>query len=275
MTMREYIKKNKDVLEEFQQAMFRSFGSLIYSYFLENMKRKNNGKILTPEIKEVKSFLNFGTPFIDKVCEKFIIEMFDDPLYSEYKELLLFHSFDIFNNRNCDGIAECLIDYIIPNMQRRIPEAISKKFEFEDTSKQTFFESNECEFKTDDVESMFWYVLHEFMLQYLYENPKYNDLRSINLIDPTNTEKVNFKSVITEGDVLSIENINALTPILFDKIICDNDVYETISFVTNTHIDFRRKIFVTNNTNIVNTIRFNKPIDPLRLFEGHQVINTD
>lgn len=260
----DFIQNNKTKVEKFQQSIFSAIGSLVYSYFMYNMKIQSTGKILTPEIKEVKYFLSFNTPFIDTLSKNFMRYLYEDEIYKTNKEQInSFDTYPLFNNNEKynELLDQLITGYIFPNIQRRLPETIALKFGFNNPENQTFYETNSCEFKVDSVIPMIEYVIHETMLHIL-NNWLYQKPHSSFLVPEEKLERFN----LFNGNLLIIDHDNAaITPIIFDDIIIENEVCKNVlTFVTDTkftNTTFEEEtegyIVNTGHTNKCRIISFN------------------
>ena len=227
------IMEHKQKIELTQWAIISGISSLIYSEYIRRIKRKEVPvkMILVPAIKNVSELLRSDSSFMEKLSNELIDSIANHPLIQKYfdaPELIMFHEENI-------EIMKTIFDlYIIPNISRRIPETIAKKFGLNDDKQQTFHESweidlfNRHQITNDQID----FIIEETVLQLLMLLPTMK--KEIEIPE----ENINIK--IAKDEILTIANENAICPIHFNSSIFKNSsVKELLSFVTNSDIKGR------------------------------------
>lgn len=235
MSIHEMIKDSmtthKNKIELLQWAVMSSITSLVYSEYLSTMKQKQvpTKKIMIAPIKYVSKLLNREGDLMKQVSEQLIDKMTENPLFQKFKDA---PEFIIFNNDNIEIIKTILDLYIIPNIERRIPEAIFNKFNLGDESQQMFVEDNTIDlFSCKPIsDGQFQYIVDETILHLLFTIPTMK--KDIELIE--NNQRI----WLTDDEVLIVDHANALTPIHINKSIIENkDVINLLKFITSTTIE--------------------------------------
>lgn len=228
--MKETMETHKSKIELIQWAVMGSIASLVYSEYIRSFRQKTvpNPYIQVPSLKNVQYFLESNQPMMTSVSEFLFDDMsqqaFFYPYISRIPELVL------FQEKHLEILKTILDLYMIPNIQRRLPEVIAKKFQLDNPDAQTFRESNDLElfqyscWNTIDHRK---YLSDQTILQLL--------MLCISLPREVEVPEQNISNHLAEQEVLSINNMNAITPIHFtEDIIQNKTVIPTLSFVTNT-----------------------------------------
>lgn len=246
--VKETLNTHKNKIEIAQWAIISSVSSLIYSEYIKQITQKQVPVriIFVPALKTIREILRPDGQFMDMLSNRLIDEMIKNKWFSEYSsapELILFKDDQI-------EIMKTIFDlYIIPNISRRIPEAIEKKFRLNDETNQIFRESREADlFSREPIsEDQFKYIVEEAVLQLLVLLPTMK--KDIEL-----PEK-NLNIHMTESEILTIDHENAMSPIHFSSSIIENKaVIDLLKFVTNTtitRIDTGKKVLVDCNDIVV------------------------
>ncbi len=230
--IKDTMKDHKNKIEIFQWAVMNSVGSLVYSEYIKNIRRKEYPRqhILVPPIKLVSSILDTDFTLMETLSSNLIDKMinnkwFDKVNYKSIPELVL------FNDDNIEILKTIFDLYIVKNVSRRIPEVISKKFQIGNSSvKGIIDESNEI--------SIFNNGICDYHYEYLVEETCVQLLTLLPTLKKTIYTPDNLKMFhLTENDILIVDNSNAICPIDFTSNIYSNrDIMDLIGFVTNVSI---------------------------------------
>lgn len=259
MKMNELIKdtiiKNKAKIEIFQWSIISSVASLVYSEFLKNMKQKEIPvrSVHVPSLKTVREFLKPDGELLEELSCHLIDKMNEDELFKKYKdkcpELVL------FNEDNCEVLKTIFDLYVIPNMSRRIPEVIDKKFGLSTHEQQLFIEDNTIDLfnRLPINDDQINYIVHQTVLQLLIA------LQSVE--KKTTFPEDNNEIYISMGEVLTVNHENAVCPIHFDDQIINNEsIMALLSFVTNTRIvdtGIHLQQMMSGNTDVLYKVQSN------------------
>lgn len=229
--VKDAIKNHKQKIELTQWAIMSSISSLVYSEYLRRIVQKQVPVriLMVPSIKYVHELLNPDNQFMQLLSEKLIDGISKNNTFMKYAdapELVMFREDNI-------EIMKTIFDlYIIPNISRRIPETISKKFGLDDEKQQTFQENREADLfdrkplNNDQLN----YIIEETVLQLLSLLPTIKKDVEI----PEN----NMSIQVGESDIISIDHENAICAILLnDNVITNESVIDLIKFVTSTNIE--------------------------------------
>lgn len=228
--MKDVINNHKSKIQIIQSSIISSISSLIYSEYIRNFKRKQIpvNMVMVPSIKTINSLLRKDGEFIEYLSNNLLDDIKKNSLFQEYSnapELIL------FNDENIEILKTVFDIYIVPNIQKYIPDVITKKFDL--GSYKMFRESNEIDiFDGNKIRSYHYeYIVDEAILQ----------LFSIMLVTMKKDLRLpenNFDVYLKEDDILIIENNNAICPICINSKIIENvGVIELLKFVTDTRIE--------------------------------------
>lgn len=225
------INNHKNKIQLIQWAIISGVSSLVYSEYISKITQKQipTRKIFVPSIREVQRVLDQDGEFMKNISENLITSMIENDMFIKYIDA---PEFVLFKGNDVEVLKTILDLYIIPNMYKRIPETIAKKFRIGDDSNQLFYETKEaCLFNMNPIsDSQFRFLVDEIILQLLLLIPTMK--KDIEL--PENNINIH----ITEEEILTIDNDNALCPIHFNSsIIKNNEVIELLKFITSTTIE--------------------------------------
>lgn len=230
--IKDTMKNHKNKIEIFQWAVMNSVGSLLYSEYIKNIRRKEYPRphIFTPPIKCVSSVLNTDNILMETLSSNLIDRMitnewFNKVNYKSIPELVL------FNDDNIEILKTIFDIYIIKNVSRRIPEVISKKFQIGNPLvKGIIDESNEINIFDDGIcEYHYEYLVEETCVQLLTLLPTLKKT----IYTPDNLKMIQ----LSEDDIMIIDNSNAICPIDFTSNIYSNkNIMNLIGFVTNVSV---------------------------------------
>lgn len=228
--MKNTLTQHKNKIQLIQWSMISGISSLLYPGYLLAMKSKLKPKklILVPKISTVLSLLDPDGHLMQTLSNTYIDRIKDHPLIRQFKdapELVL------FNDENIEIMKTIYDLYITPNITRRIPETIAKKFALDDPSQNTFIEDKSIDYfggrDLNDDEIKF--IIDETVLQLLILMPSIKKH-----IEYPEQKKQMF---MTDDELLIITNSNGICPIIFSNDIYKNKcIMDTLSFVTNTNI---------------------------------------
>lgn len=229
--IKDTIKNHKNKIELTQWAIISGVSSLVYSEYLMNMKRRSvpTNVLIVPSIKTVNELLNPDNQFMELLSEKLIDSIASNNTFYKFAdapELILF-------NKDNIEIMKTIFDlYIIPNISKRLPETIAKKFGLDNPDQNQFaIQSNELDLfgRNPISDEQFNFIVEETVLQLLTLLPTMK--KDIEL------PEVNRDIYMTDEEILTIGNEKAICPIHFNKAIFNNkEVLKVISFVTDTTI---------------------------------------
>lgn len=229
--VKDAIKNHKQKIELTQWAIMSSISSLVYSEYLRGIVQKQVPVriLMVPSIKYVHELLNPDNQFMQLLSEKLIDGISKNNTFMKYAdapELVMFQEDNI-------EIMKTIFDlYIIPNISRRIPETISKKFGLDDEKQQTFQENREADLfgRKPLNDDQLNYIIEETVLHLLTLLPTIR--KDIEI--PEN----NMSIQVGENEIISIDHENAICAILLnDNIISNEAVIGLIKFVTSTNIE--------------------------------------
>lgn len=230
MNIHEVIAQHKNKIEITQWAIIAGVSSLVYSEYIRRIKQKAvpTRIIMIPTIKSVMDLIKPDGQFMKLLSESLIDRMSQNPIFQKYldsPELVLFQS----ENK---GIMQELLDmYIIPNIFKSIPNTIFMKFGLGDEGQQLIRESREIDlFERQPIsQGQMQFIIDETVLQLLILMPTIEK----NIDIPEDNTKI----LITEEEILTIANENAICPIHFNSSIIENgSVNDLLQFVTSTFI---------------------------------------
>lgn len=232
--VKDTISQHKNKIELAQWAIISGVASLVYTEYLVNIKWKTipTTVILVPKISAVQELLNPDNSFMDLLSNKLIDGIANNETFKLYKdapELIL------FNDDNIEVMKTLFDLYITPNIYKRLPETIAKKFSLdinESTKKQgTIIQSNELDLfnrqPIDDKELDF--IIEETVLQLLTLLPTMKK----DIVLPESNQSI----MVSKDSILTIGNEKAICPIHFsDKVFNNDKVINKLLFVTDTSI---------------------------------------
>lgn len=274
--IKETLNNHKSKIELIQWAIISGVSSLLYSEYIANIKQKQIPvrKILLPSIKTLNELLSENSQFIELLSDKLIDNIYNNELFKKYNdapELVL------FNEENIEILKTIFDLYIIPNIRRRIPEAIEKKFDLKNPQQQLFVESREIDlFNRKPInEDQINFIIEETVLQLLILLPTMK--KDIELPETNNG------ILFAEDDIITIGNENAICPIHFNENIFKiESIMKLLSFVTNTTVtenDWNLHPYVKNGNisepinYIINTGLFNQV--SITRFKGIEIQKSD
>lgn len=223
--VKEAIINHKHKIELTQWSIISSIASLIYSDYIKRMKQKEFPvkAILVPSLKSVRRLLDINGLFIHMLSENLMDDIAKNELFEKYNTA---PEFIMFNDDNIEVMKAIFDLYIVPNIIRRIPETIDKKFAISDDSQQLFREDRDIEVFDGISNYQYKYIVQEIVLQLLALIPTMKK----NIDIPENNTQI----FMAEDEVLMITNSNAICPIYFDVDVIGSPVSELLQFVTST-----------------------------------------
>lgn len=225
-TIKESIVNHKQKIELTQWSIISSIASLVYSDYIKHMKQKEfpTKVILVPSIKSVRRLLDINGSFMSLLSEHLIDNISRNPLFEKYKSA---PEFAMFSDDNIEIMKAIFNLYIIPNIIRRIPETIDKKFGISDETQQLFREDRDIEIIDGVSIDQYNYIVEETVLQLLALIPTMK--RNIEI--PEGNIGIQMES----DEVIMINHDNAICPIYFNtSIIETSSIMELFQFVTST-----------------------------------------
>lgn len=229
-TISNAMKDHKNKIEITQWAVISSIASLVFSEYISNIRQKTKPvrKILVPSIKYVNELLDPSSYFIRLLSDKLIEGIANNELLIKYKDA---PEFVLFKEENIDTIKTIFDLYMIPNISRRIPETISKKFQLDDKNNQLIQQDSSLDlFERQCInDKQLDYIIEETALQLLMLAPS---IEKENELVENNKE---FYVPTADKFAFSINNQEAICPIIFNQNILNNDkVIDLLNFVTST-----------------------------------------
>lgn len=230
--IKQAMKDHKQKIELIQWGIISGISSLIYSEYIKNIRQKQIPvrMVQIPSIKSVKRFLDPEFGFLQDLSYKFIDNIYNHKLFQKYHTA---PEFILFNDENIEILKTIFDLYIIPNISRRIPEVIVRKFDLDNPKQQLFRESNEIDLFQGKLlnDEQYEFVVEESILQMLLLLPTMK--KDIELIED------NSQIHLAEDEILTIGNEKAICPILLnDSIIRNESVIDLLKFVTSTEISY-------------------------------------
>lgn len=230
-TIKEFIITNKENIEMMQWAMMSSISSLIYSEYIYCIKNKYVPvhKVHIPSIRTVQQILSIDGKLMSILKERFVDILVCNPLIVSYNNS---PELNIFNSENFNMIKTVFNEYMLPNIAKRVPETISKKFDIGNPRQTIMIEDSHIEMFTEF--NLFGintinFLVEEFVLQFLTTIPSMRK----DLEFPESNSRI----YIASDEIISIGNEHAVCPILFNSEIINNkDIFNLLSFVTSTSI---------------------------------------
>lgn len=243
------LTQHKNKIQLIQWSMISGISSLLYPAYLMAMKSKLKPRklVLVPKIEQVVDLLNPDNDFIKTLSDIYVDRIKNHPLIQQFKdapELMLFDDDHV-------EIMKTIYDlYITPNIVKRIPETIAKKFDLSNDKQQVFIEDKSIDYfggRATLNDDEFKFIIDETVLQLL-------------ILMPTVKKHIEYpeqkkQMFMTDDEILIITNANGICPIMFSKDIYENKcIMDILSFVTNTNIsdiEWQTKSLFKNNTVVV------------------------
>ena len=224
------ISEYKQEVQDLQWAVMNAFASILYSEYIANIKQKTTPvqKVLVPEISLIRNLLDEDSELMKTVSEYLVDDLL---LCLGEKHFPLLHSDRI----EC---TKCVVDgYILPNVQRYIPETIEKKFGLNDPNQQVIQQDRDLELFAESSKNIYHFYT-EILYSFIRDQTV---LQLLTLSDSVKKEIVvperNSDIDITKNEILVIDNDQAICPICvdYDTYIIYWTRFKTLKFVTSTH----------------------------------------
>lgn len=228
--IKDTIQKHQKKIELTQWAITAGISTLIYSEYLSRIKQKQHPvyMIMVPAIRNVQEYLQPEGSMFQTLSEKLIDGMTHTSLFQKYKNA---PELEMFLPDNIEIMKTIFDLYIIPNISRRVPETIARKFNLFDEEQQLFRESR-------DLDLFERAPFHDEQLKYVIEE----SVLQLFLLMPTMKKEIEFPEenrgiFMTESEILTVGNKNDISPISFNnEIINLPNIMTLMEFVTNTDI---------------------------------------
>lgn len=228
--VRDAIQHHKKKIELTQWAVMSSVASLVYSEYLLRIKQKQHPTrvIMVPTIRSVQELLLPDGPMMQLMGTKMIDMMATHELFKKFSDA---PELAMFQEENIEVMKTIFDLYVLPNIQRRLPETIAHKFDLFNPQNQTIRENREIDlfdrrpFNGEQLD----YLVEQAVLQLL-------------ILLPTMKKEIEYPEAntgiyMTEDEILTVSNDNAVCPIHFNsKIFAGGAIMDVLSFVTNTHV---------------------------------------
>lgn len=229
--VKNFLKEHKNEIEIIQWSIMSGVASLFYSEYIRRFKYRDVPvkSVLVPSIKNLNKYFTPTSEFMEILSNELINLISNHPLikkYSNIPELIM------FNNDNIEMMKTIYDVYISTNISRRIPETISIKFGLNDINHQIFKESWEIDLFDNQAINIYQidYIVDQIVLQLL--------ILSSSIEKEVNIPDDNSNIIMSDDEILTIKNDNALCPIHFNENIINNkSVIDLLLFVTNTKIN--------------------------------------
>ena len=224
------MKEHKNKIEITQWAVISSIASLIFSEYISNSRQKQKPvhQVLVPSIKYVHELVDPASQFMTLMSEKLIDGVATNERFIKYANA---PEFVIFNEENINTLKTIFDLYMIPNIERRLPETIMKKFGLDNEKQQLVFEDNTLDlFKRKPInEEQLDYIIEETVLQLLVLLPSMR--KDIQIIENNKS----FHLPLKDQFILTINNQSAICAVHYnDHIIKNKSVIDLLNFVTST-----------------------------------------
>lgn len=228
--IKETIGKHKAKIELFQWAIIASVASLVYSEFVKNIHQKEVPirAIHVPALRNVRELLDENGNLSYNLSNYLIDHIVEDELFKKYKDL---PELELFKEENIEVLKTIFDLYVLPNIRRRIPETIDKKFGLSNPEQQLIREDYTIDlFNREDLNlDQLKYIEHQTILQLFITLPSLQKKQEF----PENNSKI----YMMDNEILTVNHENAICPIHFDKAIIDTPIImDLLSMVTNTKI---------------------------------------
>lgn len=228
---KQFLINNKSSIEMFQWALMNSVASLVYSDYIASIRQKQFPvrKVLVPVIKDLEYIMDPRGELLRDLPEYLL-----DRIRCDVNDYYAYSipEFDIFNMGNDSSLKDLMNEYIIPNISRRIPETIKKKFGLDDPNQQVIREDRNIKmfdkYPLDGASRNFiaaQTILQFFTMGITIEKECCPIEHSTGICLP-----------LDKHYILSIANDQAVCPIQLNAEIIDNPIFGLISFVTGTTI---------------------------------------
>lgn len=229
--IKEKIKEHKNKIELFQWAVISGISSYVYTEYIMNIRQKikPTRKLLVPDIKFVINLLNPESKFMQRLSEHLIDSMINNNLFIEYKDA---PELVMFNDDNIEIMKTIFDLYIIPNISRRIPEAMINKFGLNDPSNQDIIQNPDSViFDEISRDYIFEYLVEEITLQFISMLPTVKKTVKV----PEDHTKI----FLEKDEIIIIEHEKALCPIYINSNMIDNEspMMNKLKFVSSTMIE--------------------------------------
>lgn len=227
------ITNHKNKIELTQWAIMSAIASLVYSEFLKNIKQKQYPRkmIIVPSIRNIQELLLLDGEMFTSLSSNLIEMIQQNPLFQKYKEA---PEFEMFTDKNIEIMKTILELYILPNVNKRLPESIALKFDLYNQENQLITQSR-------DLDLFHRQPFHTNQLNYVVEETILNLLTLIpSMCKTVDYPEQNISIFMTDEEILTISNENALCPIHFTTKMfheTESTLLNTLLFVTNTNIE--------------------------------------
>jgi len=259
--VKDMLRDHKEKIELLQWGITSGIATLVYPEYLMRIRQKQTPvrRIFLPPIRAVQELLDPQGEFMGYLSEHMIDEIEGHLNSSRFKPYASAPEFCPFEQKE---ILKTIFDlYMIPNVSRRLPETIAKKFRIGDPNQQLMIESRDIDLfdrKAPIDESTFDFLIEEIVLQLLCLLPTMK--KEIELPES------NLGIFLTEDEVVMIGHDNGICPIYISSHIIENNphICEKLKFITSTtieKIDWSEKALVKGEEPIVykmNTGTFNQ-----------------
>lgn len=228
------MKERKNEIGLVERAIFNSVASLVYSEYLANIKRKQvpTFHLFIPAIKNVKELMAQDGQFFNVLSEKLIDRIAKNGRFIPYKDA---PEFVLFNDDNIEIMKTILDLYILPNMEKRIPETIGMKFGLNNVNEpnpQIIEDSTLDLFSRQPInDRQMDYIIEETVLQLLSTIDSMN--KDIQYIESNSS----FYFQSDDKFALIVANRLAICNVIYNKWVLENEsVAGTLNFVSSTAI---------------------------------------
>lgn len=236
--VKDTLRDHKKKIELLQWAITSGIATLIYPEYLMRIKQKQTPirRIFVPSIKSVREILSLDGEFMTCLSEHLIDDINDMLNSDEYKDFAVAPEFELFSCHDRVEILKTIFDlYMVPNISTRLPETIAKKFRIGDPKQQLMVEANDIDLfnrKCPISTGQFGFMVEEIVLQLLTLIPTMR--KEVELPES------NAGIYLTSDEVVTIGNDNGICPIHINRHIMsrDKDTYDSLMFITNTHIQY-------------------------------------
>lgn len=226
--VKEIMSNHKQKIQLVQWATMGGVSSLIYTLTVSNSVQRHTPTrtISIPSGKTIEADLSLDGEFITHISETLIDNILDDNMFIKFSNAPEFSP--LFTDDDSLEILRTIFDlYIIPNVSKYIPQAITNKFGLNNPHRQLFKEDNEIPLLGDNIPDGYYdYVAHETLLQLLLLIPSMK--KSIVLPENNNILEM------SNNDILTIGTNDAVSLTLFDNAIFNMKILNELCYVTST-----------------------------------------